>query len=83
MDSGNNFSFAPFSGQVVIFFVMDMLQELPGLPGLFIACVFSAALRCLHLLSLFPLDIMFLVFSHCCYHLDVSGSTISLSFSYF
>lgn len=32
-------------GQVVIFFVMDMLQGLPGLPGLFIACLFSAALR--------------------------------------
>lgn len=35
-----------FSQQMVIFFVMDMLQELPGLPGLFIACLFSAALRC-------------------------------------
>eukprot|EP00066_Takifugu_rubripes_P010611 XP_003978582.1 PREDICTED: sodium-dependent multivitamin transporter-like [Takifugu rubripes] len=29
---------------MVIYFVMDMLQELPGLPGLFIACLFSAAL---------------------------------------
>lgn len=63
MDSGNTFfSFAPFSGQVVIFFVMDMLQELPGLPGLFIACLFSAALRCLHHLLLFPLDIVLLFF---------------------
>lgn len=35
-----------FSQQMVIFFVMDMLQGLPGLPGLFIACLFSAALRC-------------------------------------
>lgn len=30
---------------MVIYFVMDMLQGLPGLPGLFIACLFSAALR--------------------------------------
>lgn len=31
--------------QMVIYFVMDMLQGLPGLPGLFVACLFSAALR--------------------------------------
>lgn len=31
--------------QMVISFVMNMLQGLPGLPGLFIACLFSAALR--------------------------------------
>uniref|UniRef100_A0A8C7RVT1 Sodium-dependent multivitamin transporter n=2 Tax=Oncorhynchus mykiss TaxID=8022 RepID=A0A8C7RVT1_ONCMY len=30
--------------QMVLYFVMDMLQDLPGLSGLFIACVFSAAL---------------------------------------
>uniref|UniRef100_A0A3B4WG61 Solute carrier family 5 member 6 n=1 Tax=Seriola lalandi dorsalis TaxID=1841481 RepID=A0A3B4WG61_SERLL len=30
--------------QMVIYFVMDMLQDLPGLPGLFVACLFSAAL---------------------------------------
>uniref|UniRef100_A0A673BU19 Sodium-dependent multivitamin transporter-like n=1 Tax=Sphaeramia orbicularis TaxID=375764 RepID=A0A673BU19_9TELE len=30
--------------QMVIYFVMDMLQGLPGLPGLFVACLFSAAL---------------------------------------
>uniref|UniRef100_A0A8C8LUB5 Sodium-dependent multivitamin transporter n=1 Tax=Oncorhynchus tshawytscha TaxID=74940 RepID=A0A8C8LUB5_ONCTS len=29
---------------MVLYFVMDMLQDLPGLSGLFIACVFSAAL---------------------------------------
>lgn len=29
---------------MVIYFVMDMLEGLPGLPGLFVACLFSAAL---------------------------------------
>lgn len=38
--------------QMVISFVMDMLQGLPGLPGLFIACLFSAALR----YRIFPSD---------------------------
>ncbi|KAK6307568.1 hypothetical protein J4Q44_G00227160 [Coregonus suidteri] len=30
--------------EMVLYFVMDMLQDLPGLSGLFIACLFSAAL---------------------------------------
>ncbi|XP_041927369.1 solute carrier family 5 member 6 [Alosa sapidissima] len=30
--------------QVVLYFVMDMLQDFPGLPGLFVACLFSASL---------------------------------------
>uniref|UniRef100_A0A672G935 Sodium-dependent multivitamin transporter n=1 Tax=Salarias fasciatus TaxID=181472 RepID=A0A672G935_SALFA len=30
--------------RMVIYFVMDMLQGLPGLPGLFVACLFSGAL---------------------------------------
>ncbi|XP_054469950.1 solute carrier family 5 member 6 isoform X2 [Anoplopoma fimbria] len=32
------------SDAMVLYFVMDMLQGLPGLPGLFVACLFSAAL---------------------------------------
>uniref|UniRef100_A0A8C5QTG0 Sodium-dependent multivitamin transporter n=1 Tax=Leptobrachium leishanense TaxID=445787 RepID=A0A8C5QTG0_9ANUR len=30
--------------QMVLYFVMDILQGLPGLPGLFVACLFSGAL---------------------------------------
>uniref|UniRef100_A0A673JWC0 Solute carrier family 5 member 6a n=1 Tax=Sinocyclocheilus rhinocerous TaxID=307959 RepID=A0A673JWC0_9TELE len=30
--------------QMVLYFVMDVLQDLPGLPGLFVACLFSGAL---------------------------------------
>ncbi|XP_056152305.1 sodium-dependent multivitamin transporter-like [Lampris incognitus] len=29
---------------MVLYFVMDMLKDMPGLPGLFVACLFSAAL---------------------------------------
>lgn len=32
-------------GQMVLYFVMDVFRELPGLPGLFVACLFSGALR--------------------------------------
>ncbi|XP_067885296.1 sodium-dependent multivitamin transporter-like isoform X2 [Heterodontus francisci] len=32
------------SDQMVLYFVMDVLQHYPGLPGLFIACLFSGAL---------------------------------------
>lgn len=31
--------------QMVLYFVMDVFQGLPGLPGLFVACLFSGALR--------------------------------------
>lgn len=34
-----------FSSQMVLYFVMDVLRDLPGLPGLFVACLFSGALR--------------------------------------
>ncbi|XP_028653039.2 solute carrier family 5 member 6a [Erpetoichthys calabaricus] len=30
--------------QMVLYFVMDVLQDLPGLPGLFVACLFSGSL---------------------------------------
>ncbi|XP_015140489.3 sodium-dependent multivitamin transporter [Gallus gallus] len=30
--------------QLVLYFVMDVLQDLPGLPGLFVACLFSGSL---------------------------------------
>ncbi|KAF7235864.1 Sodium-dependent multivitamin transporter [Varanus komodoensis] len=30
--------------QLVLYFVMDVLQEVPGLPGLFVACLFSGSL---------------------------------------
>uniref|UniRef100_A0A3Q1IST5 Sodium-dependent multivitamin transporter n=1 Tax=Anabas testudineus TaxID=64144 RepID=A0A3Q1IST5_ANATE len=30
--------------QMVLYFVMDVFRELPGLPGLFVACLFSGAL---------------------------------------
>ncbi|XP_039768967.1 sodium-dependent multivitamin transporter isoform X2 [Ornithorhynchus anatinus] len=33
------------SDQMVLYFVMDILGGLPGLPGLFVACLFSGSLR--------------------------------------
>lgn len=30
--------------QLVLYFVMDLLKDLPGLPGLFVACLFSGSL---------------------------------------
>lgn len=35
----------PLPLQMVLYFVMDILQGLPGLPGLFVACLFSGSLR--------------------------------------
>ncbi|XP_074065952.1 sodium-dependent multivitamin transporter [Macrotis lagotis] len=32
------------SDQMVLYFVMDILGEIPGLPGLFVACLFSGSL---------------------------------------
>lgn len=32
------------SDQLVLYFVMDVLKDLPGLPGLFVACLFSGSL---------------------------------------
>ncbi|XP_077147979.1 sodium-dependent multivitamin transporter isoform X1 [Ranitomeya variabilis] len=32
------------SDQMVLYFVMDILHDFPGLPGLFVACLFSGAL---------------------------------------
>lgn len=40
-----------FCPQFVLYFVMDLLRDLPGLPGLFVACLFSGSLRYLALPS--------------------------------
>uniref|UniRef100_A0AAR2KL28 Solute carrier family 5 member 6 n=1 Tax=Pygocentrus nattereri TaxID=42514 RepID=A0AAR2KL28_PYGNA len=39
-----NEQFFTSKDQMVLYFVMDMLQNFPGLPGLFVACLFSASL---------------------------------------
>ncbi|KAL7862175.1 hypothetical protein SRHO_G00136160 [Serrasalmus rhombeus] len=39
-----NKQFFTSKDQMVLYFVMDMLQNFPGLPGLFVACLFSASL---------------------------------------
>jgi len=31
--------------QLLLYYVMSVLGELPGIPGLFIACIFCASLR--------------------------------------
>ncbi|XP_071755325.2 solute carrier family 5 member 6a [Centroberyx gerrardi] len=36
--------FVKTNDQMVLYFVMDVFQGLPGLPGLFVACLFSGAL---------------------------------------
>lgn len=37
--------YSRFFVQMVLYFVMDVFSDLPGLPGLFVACLFSGALR--------------------------------------
>lgn len=34
-----------FSLQLLPLFVMDVLGHVPGIPGIFVACIFSGALR--------------------------------------
>ncbi|CAM4649537.1 unnamed protein product [Leuciscus chuanchicus] len=53
--------------QMVLYFVMDMLQNFPGLPGLFVACLFSASLSTISsaLNSLATVTIMDLIKPHC------------------
>lgn len=52
--------------QMVLYFVMDMLQNFPGLPGLFVACLFSASLSTISsaLNSLATVTIMDLIKPH-------------------
>ncbi|XP_076873458.1 solute carrier family 5 member 6a isoform X2 [Brachyhypopomus gauderio] len=43
-DSPLDKGYVQSNDQMVLYFVMDVLQDLPGLPGLFVACLFSGAL---------------------------------------
>ncbi|TSN30257.1 Sodium-dependent multivitamin transporter [Bagarius yarrelli] len=43
-DSPLDKGYVQTNDQMVLYFVMDVLQDLPGLPGLFVACLFSGAL---------------------------------------
>ncbi|KAA0708435.1 Sodium-dependent multivitamin transporter [Triplophysa tibetana] len=43
-DSPLDKGYVTTNDQMVLYFVMDVLRDLPGLPGLFVACLFSGAL---------------------------------------
>ncbi|MEQ2159422.1 hypothetical protein GOODEAATRI_022693, partial [Goodea atripinnis] len=43
-DSPLDKGYVKTNDQMVLYFVMDVFRELPGLPGLFVACLFSGAL---------------------------------------
>ncbi|KAM7395044.1 hypothetical protein PAMA_006679 [Pampus argenteus] len=43
-DSPLDKGYVKTNDQMVLYFVMDVFQDLPGLPGLFVACLFSGAL---------------------------------------
>uniref|UniRef100_A0A8B9JNL2 Sodium-dependent multivitamin transporter n=1 Tax=Astyanax mexicanus TaxID=7994 RepID=A0A8B9JNL2_ASTMX len=43
-DSPLDKGYVQSNDQMVLYFVMDVLRDLPGLPGLFVACLFSGAL---------------------------------------
>lgn len=43
-DSPLDQGFVKTNDQMVLYFVMDVLRDLPGLPGLFVACLFSGSL---------------------------------------
>ncbi|KAL0967479.1 hypothetical protein UPYG_G00252780 [Umbra pygmaea] len=43
-DSPLDKGFVKTNDQMVLYFVMDVFKDLPGLPGLFVACLFSGAL---------------------------------------
>ncbi|XP_075271258.1 sodium-dependent multivitamin transporter [Opisthocomus hoazin] len=55
------------SDQLVLYFVMDVLRDLPGLPGLFVACLFSGCLSTISSAfnSLATVTMQDLVLPHC------------------